>query len=162
MKKTLLAVAVFLFTSMNSKIIAQEDEIQEVQKEWGKDKKELVRMGMALSAADSVKFWPVYNKYEKERQKLGKERILIIQDYADHFADLTNAKADELVNRIFKNDAALATLQKTYYTTLKTKMNAKQAAKFLQIESYISSFLKSAIQEEIPIIGELDEMKKSL
>ena len=161
MKRIILAT-VILLTAGSIRLYAQEDEIQQVQKEWGKEKKELVRLGMALTAADSVKFWPVYNKYEKERQKLGKERILILQDYADHFSDITNAKADELVNRIFKNDAALAALHKTYYTTLKTKLNAKQAAKFLQIESYINSFLKSVIQEEIPIIGELDEMKKSL
>ena len=161
MKRIILAT-VILLTAGSITVYAQEDEIEQVQKEWGKDKKELVRMGMALTAADSVKFWPIYNKYEKERQKLGRERILILQDYADHFADITNAKADELVNRIFKNDAALAALLKTNYTTLKTKMNAKQAAKFLQIESYINSFLKSAIQEEIPIIGELDELKKSL
>ena len=161
MKRIILAAAI-LIAAGSVKLYAQEDEIQEFQKEWGKDKKELVRTGMALTAADSVKFWPIYNKYEKERQKLGKERILIIQDYADHFLDLTNAKADELVNRIFKNEAALTTLQKTYYTTVKSKLNAKQAAKFLQIETYINSFLKSAIQEEIPVIGELDELKKSL
>ena len=161
MKKVFLAAVIFLAATSKT-LYAQDDEIQTLQKEWGQEKKELVRMGMALTAADSVKFWPVYQKYEKERQKLGKERILIIQDYADHFLDLTNAKADELVNRIFKNEAALTTLQKTYYTTVKSKLNAKQAAKFLQIETYINSFLKSAIQEEIPVIGELDELKKSL
>ena len=87
---------------------------------------------------------------------------MILEDYAEHFMELTNAKADELVNKIFKNDAALAKLHQQYYNTVKTSLGAKQAAKFLQIESYINSFLKSAIQEEIPIIGELDELKKEL
>ena len=162
MKKIFLVATVFLCAGLFGKIYAQEDEIQQVQKEWGKDKKELVRTGMDLTAADSIKFWPVYNRYEKERQKLGRERILILQDYADHYLDITNAKADELINRIFKNDAALSKLQQTYYKSVKTALNAKQAAKFLQIESYINSVLKSLIQEEIPIIGELDDLKKSL
>src|SRR5215203_6007377 len=162
MKKTLLTAAIFFCTTSTMQLLAQDDEIQQVQNEWGKDKKELVRLGMSLSAADSVKFWPVYNKYEKERQKIGRERILILKDYAAHFMDLTNAKADELVNKIFKNEAALAKLQQQYYGILKAPIGAKQAAKFLQIESYINSFLKSAIQEEIPIIDELDELKKSL
>ena len=162
MKKILLAITIFLFSASSIKLFAQEDEIEQVQKEWGKDKKELVRLGMALTAKDSVKFWPLYDKYEKERQKIGRERILILEDYAEHFMELTNAKADELVNKIFKNDAALAKLHQQYYNTVKTSLGAKQAAKFLQIESYINSFLKSAIQEEIPIIGELDELKKEL
>ena len=102
MKKIFLTTAVLFFSSVAIKLCAQ-DEIEEVQKAFGKDKKELVRVGMDLLPADSIKFWPVYNKYEKERQKLGRERIIILQDYAEHFADISNTKADELVNRIFKN-----------------------------------------------------------
>src|SRR5688572_23436503 len=162
MKKILLTAVVFFIAATFIKLNAQDDEIAQIQKEWGKDKKELVWMAMDLKPADSVKFWPVYAKYEKERQKLGRERILILEDYAEHFADLTNAKADELINRIFKNEAALSKLQQQYYKTLKTSIGAKQAAKFLQIESYIASILKSLLQEEIPIIDELDEYKKSM
>ena len=103
MKKTLLAALFFFSAGVITNLRAQ-DEIQQVQEEWGKEKKELVRLGMELSKGDSVKFWPVYNRYEKERQKLGKERILILQDYTDNYLDLSNAKADELIKRIFKND----------------------------------------------------------
>ena len=161
MKKTLLAALFFFSAGVITNLRAQ-DEIQQVQEEWGKEKKELVRLGMELSKGDSVKFWPVYNRYEKERQKLGKERILILQDYTDNYLDLSNAKADELIKRIFKNDAAMAKLQQQYYQTLKTTLNAKQAAKFLQVESYIAAVLKLSLQEALPFIGELDNLKKSL
>ena len=162
MKKILLATAVFICAGTLTTLYAQDDEIAQIQNEWGKDKKELVRLTMDLSAADSVKFWPIYNKYEKERQKLGRERIEIIEDYAEHFTDLSNSKADELINKIFKNETALSKLHQTYYKSFKTALGAKQAAKFLQIESYIGSIVKSLLQEENPIIGELDELKKSL
>ena len=161
MKKFVFATVVILFTGFVTRLCAQE-EIEQIQKEWGKEKKELMRLGMGLNAGDSVKFWPVYNRYEKERQKLGKERILILDDYVNHYAELSNAKADELINRIFKNDAAHSKLQQQYYTTLKTALNAKQAAKFLQIESYINSVIKTLIQQELPYIDELEHMKKEM
>jgi len=157
MKSLLFPTVLFLLISTFVRV--QNDEIQTVQKEWGKDKKELVSLAMDLSAADSVKFWPLYNNYEKERQKLGRERILILTDYSDHFESLTNAKADELITKIFKNELALTNLQQRYYISLKGKLGALKAAKFMQVESYISTSIRSAIQEELPFIGELDSMK---
>ena len=149
-----------LFLLIGSFASAQNDEIQVVQKEWGQSKKELVSLAMDLSAADSAKFWPLYSNYEKERQKLGRDRIVILTEYSDNFESLTSAKADDLVMRIFKNDLALTNLQQRYYTSFKTKIGALKAAKFMQIESYINTSIRSVIQEELPFIGELDSMKK--
>ena len=156
MKKQLFMMIVLFMAAAT--LNAQED-IQKVQEAWGKDKKELVRIGMGLSKADSVKFWPVYNQYEAQRQKIGRERILILDDYAQNYYSMTNAKADELVNRLFKNDAALAALQLQYYTRVKTALNAMQAAKFMHVESYIISTIKSRLQGALPVIGQLDSMK---
>ncbi|MCU7552309.1 hypothetical protein OCK74_24530 [Chitinophagaceae bacterium LB-8] len=155
--KRLLYTALIIFIAVSANA---QDEFQEIQKEWGKEKKEIVGIGMALSDADANKFWPLYDQYEKERQKIGKERIMILNDYAEHYSSMTNAKADELVNRINKNDAALSKLYQQYYTKIKTALNAIQAAKFLQIENYINSTLKLTFQELLPVIGELDHMKK--
>ena len=35
MKKILLAITIFLFSASSIKLFAQEDEIEQVQKEWG-------------------------------------------------------------------------------------------------------------------------------
>ena len=161
MKKLLVATIGILFTCSGLKLYAQDDFAQ-IQKEWGKDKRELVRMVMEMIPEDSIKFWPVYDKYEVERQKLGRERVMIIDDYAQHYMTMTSTKADELVTRIFKNEASLLKLQQQYYTSLKKALNAMQAAKFLQIESYLNGVLKVMLQEAIPVIGELDSLKKQM
>ena len=161
MKKLLVATIGILFTCSGLKLYAQDDFAQ-IQKEWGKDKRELVRMVMEMIPEDSIKFWPVYDKYEVERQKLGKERVMIIDDYAQHYMTMTSTKADELVTRIFKNEASLLKLQQQYYTSIKKALNAMQAAKFLQIESYLNGVLKVMLQEAIPVIGELDSLKKQM
>lgn len=152
----LLMSSLFFLLGINAQA---QDDIQQIQQEWGKDKKELVGLAMDLSDADSIKFWPLYNKYEKERQRLGRERLKILTDYADNLENLTNAKTDEIINRLFKNDAALTKLHQQYYTSIKAKMNARQAAKFLQIETYFNTAIRSAVQDELPYIGELDSMK---
>lgn len=159
MKKQLFTLVVLLLAAAT---LYAQDDIQKVQEAWGKDKKELVRIGMGLSKADSVKFWPLYAQYEKERQKIGRDRILILDDYAQNYYSMTNAKADELVNRLFKNEAALAQLQMKYYAMVKTALNAMQGGKFMHIESYINSTIKSRLQGALPVIGQLDSLKASM
>jgi hypothetical protein len=158
MKRTLAPIFGIVCLLFVSKAFSQ-DEIAVVQKEWGQDKKELVSLAMDLSAKDSTQFWPLYNNYEKERQKLGRERLVILTDYADHFETLTSAKVDELMTKLFKNELALTNLQQRYYISVKNKLGAMKAAKFIQVESYINTSIRSAIQEELPFIGELDQMK---
>ena len=136
-----------------------EDDIQIIQAAWGRQKRELVSMAMSLSAKDSVKFWPVYDKYEVTRKKLGRERLLILNDYVESYEKLTNTKADELANRLFKNDAANAQLLQQYYNSMKTALNALQAAKFLHVESFLQSYIKIHLQANLPYIGELDKLK---
>ena len=156
MKKIILVVTILILSGLS---IYAQDDIQQVQDAWGKDKKELVWIGMNLSPADSIKFWPVYDQYEKQRQKIGRERIIILNDYADNYEKMTNAKADELINRIFKNDAASVKLMQQYYGRMKTTLNAMQAAKFLHIETYLQTTIRSALQGALPMIGELDSLK---
>ncbi|HEX6182180.1 MAG TPA: hypothetical protein VFZ47_13095, partial [Chitinophagaceae bacterium] len=132
----------------------------EFQKEWGKDKKEVTRLVMGLSAADSLKFWPLYDAYEIERQKLGKDRILILDDYLTNYQALTNAKADDIINKIFKNEQALTQLQQQTYGKLKTALNPMVAAKFMHIERYIQTTIQSGLLEKLPVIGDLGKMKQ--
>jgi hypothetical protein len=158
MKKKLLTALIILFVASRMTLYAQDD-IQKIQEAWGMDKKELMRIGMELSAADSVKFWPVYDQYESERRKIGRERIVIWDEYVKNYSLMTNGKADDLVNRLFKNDEALAKLQQQYYGRFKTNLNAMQAARFLQIENYLNSTIRLWLQGELPVIGQLNKLK---
>jgi|SRR5436190_5621160 len=161
MKRVVSTAVVLLASFFLHEAFAQslEDDIQIVQGAWGKEKRELVSIAMSLSAKDSLKFWPVYDKYEVARKKLGRERLLILNDYVESYEKLSNAKADELANRLFKNDAANAQLLQQYYNGVKTALNALQAAKFLHVESFLQSYIKIHLQANLPYIGELDKLK---
>ena len=161
MKRILLAVVFLIATASMGKLFAQvaEDDIQIIQGAWGKQKRELVSIAMDLTAADSAKFWPVYDKYEVSRKKLGRERIMILDDYVRSYENLTTAKADQLVAKLFKNDAAFAVLTQQGYANVKKALNALQAAKFLHVESFLQSWVKIHLQANLPYIGELEGMR---
>lgn len=132
-----------------------DDEINLVQEAFGKDKKTLIESYMQLSPEKAASFWPVYEAFEVERKEISKERILIINEYIEKFTHIGDAEADALATRSLKNDAALNKLYSSYYSKFKKATSAMDAAKFLQVEFYITNTIRNVIQQELPFIGDI-------
>ncbi|GAB3218652.1 hypothetical protein J0A67_03210 [Algoriphagus aestuariicola] len=156
MKKSLLFILA-LFTINIAGALAQsvDEEIKLVQEAFGKDKKSLIEAYMDLSPEKAAAFWPVYEEFEAARKEIGKERILIINEYIEKFTHIGDAEADELTTRSLKNDAALNKLYSTYYSKFKKATSAMDAAKFIQIEFYITNTIRNVIQQELPFVGDI-------
>jgi hypothetical protein len=43
---------------------------------------------------------------------------------------------------------------------MKKQVGALEAAKFIQVESYFQTAIRSEVQDAIPLIGEIDRTKK--
>lgn len=153
---------IFLTVSMMSTVIfaqSNKEDIELIQAIFGKEKKELVQHYMTIPEEQSAKFWTLYDTYETERKNLGKERIALIEAYAQNYDKLTSAKATELVNKKLAWANKYTKFQQTYFTKFSGVIGGLQAAKFIQLEDYIENCIRLSIQEEIPFVGELDKSK---
>jgi hypothetical protein len=158
MKKMLTLVSVLFFLSASAQVT--QDDVNLVQAMYGKDKRDLMDAYMKFSdTAKANKFWRIYDKYEAERKKLGQQYFAIIQDYADNYEKLTDAKADQLVMRMSANNLGFENLYKKYYAQLKPAVGSLKASQFLQLENYLRSAVKINIMDHIPFIGEIDRTK---
>jgi len=156
MKKILIIAVLFLATADLMAQAQPKDEWTLFKEAFHKEKKELVTEYMKLTPDQATKFWPLYDEYNQSKGAIGKERLGIIDDYATHLSTLTDAQADDLAKRLFKNDKALASLDEKYYKKLSKSIGGVKAAQYLQMEQYFTTTVRSAIQEEIPFIGEID------
>jgi hypothetical protein len=137
------------------------DELAMLRDMFGKEKKDIISQFLDFSAADSAKFWPLYEEYSAKRKALGDDRISIIKDYADQYTNLTNEQAQKLGDRLFKNEAGILKLQQQYYKKMSKAVSPLKATQFIQTEIYLQTQLRAVIQDEIPFIGELDKTKKN-
>ena len=62
-------------------------------------KAEIMGAVMLLSADDATKFWPIYSEYDAELSKLNDQRIENIKEYARAYNQMTDEKADELIQK---------------------------------------------------------------
>jgi len=159
MKKLLSAVLVFVFFSASAQLT--QDDVNLIQSMYGKDKRDIMQAYLQFKdTASANSFWKMYDSYEAERKKLGQDYIKILQDYANNYEKLTNAKADELVTKSYNNNLAFENLYLKYYKKMKPVVGSILAGQFIQTEAYFRISVKAAILDEIPFIGQIDRTKK--
>lgn len=157
--KKLILLMLLLVSSSTFAQSTLKDDIDIVQAVYGKSKAELVSQYMALSGVQATDFAKVYDAYEVERKKLGQEKIQLLNQYATDYATLTDAKADVIAKGALKNNAAYDKLYSVYYEKAKKAVGAINATKFIQLEIYLQTEIRSSLQNAIPFVGELDMTK---
>jgi hypothetical protein len=154
-----LLIVAMLFSSVAFSQSNKED-VDIIQASYGKSKKDLINEYMKLTEPKADGFWKLYDEYEVERKALGREKIKLIEDYAANLKGLTDAKADELMRAAMENNMNMEKLYKKYYDKFSVLLGGVLAAKFMQMEVYLQTVVRNAVQEEIPFIHEMDETKK--
>lgn len=158
MKNVFLLLAVVFSASVFAQSTLKDD-VDVVQSVYGKSKSELVSQYMALTGTQAAAFTEIYDAYEVERKKLGQEKIQLINQYATDYTILTDDKADAIAKGALKNNVAYDKLYSSYYDKVKKAVGAVNAAKFIQLEIYLQTEIRSSLQNAIPFIGELDLTK---
>lgn len=135
------------------------EETEIIQNLWGMEKRAIIEEYMDFSESEVQLFWPVYDEYADKRKKLAADRIAILQDYVSNYDNLTNEKAEELTEKIFKNNSQLDKLQMKYYKAMKKAVSPIRASQFMQLEGYLQTIIRYEIQDALPFIGELEQRK---
>jgi hypothetical protein len=117
-------------------------------------KAEIMGSVMELNAADSAKFWPIYSEYDTELTKVNDLRVANIKEYAANYSQMTDEKADELIQNAVSYRKQRAELLAKYYGRMKEALGAVTAARFAQIEDQLLLIIDLQIASSLPIVGE--------
>jgi hypothetical protein len=109
---------------------------------------------MELSAADAAKFWPIYSEYDVELTKLNDSRVANIQEYSRTYADMTDEKADELIQKAMLYRKQRSELLAKYYGRVKEQLGGVTAARFVQVEDQLLLLIDLQIDSSLPIVGQ--------
>ena len=137
---------------------AQEKNIQEyielLRSNIRQQKSEIMGSVMQLDVGQAAKFWPIYGEYDAELTKLNDLRVANIREYARNYDQMTDAKADELIQNALSYRKQRAELVAKYYGRVKGALGAVQAARFLQIEDQLLLIIDLQIESDLPVVGQ--------
>ena len=131
--------------------------IQLLRTDLNTRKEQIVKDTMQLDDKQARIFWPLYKDYEADLDKLGDEKLAVIQEYATTFMTMTNEKADALAQRAMGLDDQRIALRRKYYELMKQSLPAILVARFFQVENQIQLLVDLKIASNLPIIEAADQ-----
>jgi hypothetical protein len=117
-------------------------------------KAEMVGEVIQLSAADAAKFWPIYEQYDEELAKLNDQRVANIEEYSSSYNQMTDAKADELIQKALSYRKQRSELLAKTYENMKQALGGITAARFIQVEDQLLLIIDLQIDSSLPVVGQ--------
>jgi Spy/CpxP family protein refolding chaperone len=145
--------AVPAFAQTKPGAAAPADNMQILRDKLKADKKLLVAENLGLTEAEAKKFWPVYDAYQAELNKLNDQIAMALVDYAKEFnaKTLTDAKASALLDRSVAIDEAELKAKRALIPKVRAVLPGIKATRYIQIENKIRALVKYEIAGEVPL-----------
>jgi hypothetical protein len=123
------------------------------------NRKALVAVNLKLTDEEAAAFWPVYDRYQKEMNALGDRLVAVINDYAEHFGDLSNERAMKLVDDYLAIEGDRVKVRKAYVPQFAKSLPGRKVARFYQIENKMDAVIRYQLASGIPVIEEPAEAR---
>ena len=159
--RTLHYVLMFAATLLAAPVFAQgkpaadkpADNMQILREKLKADKKLVVAANMDLTDAEAKNFWPVYDAYQKELQKINERMAMTIVAYAREFnaKSLTDEKAKKLLDEALAVEESEVKLKRSFVPKLGKALPGRKVARYIQIENKIRAIVKYEIAAEVPL-----------
>jgi predicted outer membrane protein len=149
-----IAIMVFGFAPFGVAQDKPADNMQILRDKIKADKKLVVATNMELTESEAKDFWPIYDEYQKDLQKINRRVVSLLESYAADFRgkSLTDDKAKKLIDEAVAIEQAEANLKSTYAPKLSKALPVKKVARYLQIENKIRALIKYDLAQGVPLV----------
>jgi len=118
------------------------------------DKKLIVAANMQLSEAEAKKFWPIYEAYQGDLQKLNQRLGKVIVAYAEVYnkGAVPDATAKKLLDEALAIEEAEVKMKRSYVSKLGKAIPEMKVARYIQIENKIRAIIRYELAAQVPLV----------
>ena len=156
MKKIVQIISILLICLWVAPVFAQDlsPQSMEALREAAKsNKKALVALNLKLTETEDKAFWPIYESYQKDIDKVNERLINLIKDYAKEYKarSLTDEKAKQLISYYIVIEEDLLKLKKSYLEKVSAVIPDKKMMTYFQLENKIQAIIRYEVAINIPL-----------
>ena len=152
----LARVALFAFAaSLTLPGVAQTaSDMQILADKVKADKKLVVAANMQLTDAEAKNFWPVYDAYQADLQRLNQRVGALIKTYADEYNQgaVSGETAKKLHNEMLAVEEAEVKLKRSNVPRLEKAIPPTKVARYMQVENKIRAVIRYELAANIPLV----------
>jgi len=152
--KTLRSFSIIVLCLWALPAFAQDtpkDTMQIVRDAMKSEKKAFIAVNMELTEAEGEKFWPVYDGFQEELEKVTKRLGDLIGAYAKDYKALSDEKAQQLVAESLAIDEEKNNFRKEYVSKFEAVLPSKKVMRYYQLENKIWAVLLYELAAKIPL-----------
>lgn len=131
--------------------VSVNDVVEMVRTMIQADRKAVVAANMGLSNEQSKAFWPVYNDYRAEMEKVNDRKVALIADFAKNFEKLGDEKSKELLKENFSVQEDAIKVKEKYIKRFEKVLPSTMVARFYQIDNKFDAVINVKLAENIPL-----------
>jgi hypothetical protein len=148
----LSSIPMFAQAASGGSNTASDTDIKLLREDIRSERKRLVAANMPLTDTEATKFWPIYDQYAAEVTTLGDTRVALIKEYAQSYNTMTDAQANDLMNRSAAIDQQFSALLLKYVPIFEKVISAKKTAKWYQIDRRLDLLINLELAANIPMV----------
>jgi len=103
---------------------------------------------LSLSPEEAQKFWPVYNQYTEELDKMRASRRTSMKEAKENMDEMTESEAEKFVDNEMLLRQEELDIQKKYHPQFKKVLSAKKVAKLYRSEEDFKRRLLEMLQNK--------------
>ena len=151
---SLWMVALMVLSGQANPAMAQgaSDNMAIVREKVLADRKFFVASNLELNEQESKAFWPVYDRYVQDVEKLGARMGAIIDDFANNYEAMTDPKSKSLLDDYMALEAERLALRQNYLPKFRKVIPEKKVTRYYQIENKIEAIIKFELAKRIPLM----------
>ncbi len=131
---------------------ANTDTMETLRDALRADKKAFIAQYMELTQTEGKEFWPYYESYQFDLQKINDRLIKLIDDYAKVYQSLSDQDAATMVAEYLAIEQDEIQLKELYFRTLCKTLPIKKVARYMQLENKIRALVRYELAARVPLI----------
>ena len=108
--------------------------------------------GMSFTDKETEAFWPLYRQYRTAMDNVGSRKLDVIIDYADHYDDMTQDKARDLLDRHMIYEEQALKVKQLYIEKFRLILPNTKVTRLMQIENRMDDAIALKLAEGIPLM----------
>jgi Spy/CpxP family protein refolding chaperone len=116
------------------------------------DKRGLVERNMELTEKEAKAFWPLYDEYQKELDRIVKRQNRAVLDYVNGMSTMTEENARRIAREVVSADVEEVKLREKSLRKFSSVLPARKAVRYIQIENKLRSLNRFDMAEKIPLV----------
>ena len=116
------------------------------------DRRAVVEHNLQLTPKEAQKFWPLYDKYQRDLERVLRRQNRAMNDYIAAESSMTDANAKRIAREILITEEDETALTQKHMKAVAKVLPAKKAVRYMQVENKIRSLQRYDIAEVMPLV----------